>query len=144
MASEEAYYQAIMAWKDRDISIWSDPLLTHDPCSGSFARVTHRPWEIIMTFWTSSFQSIWVRYLQWNCKQYWTTLTKFNVDSSNGLVPSGNKSLPESMSTQICRHMASQATMSFNWHLMENAQVNLELYLLHIKLNNCWLDWYLY
>ena len=30
-----------------------------------------------------------------------------NVGSGNGLVPSGNKSLPDPMLTQFCRHMAS-------------------------------------
>ena len=30
-----------------------------------------------------------------------------NIGSGNGLVPSGNKPLPEPMLTQICRHMAS-------------------------------------
>ena len=30
-----------------------------------------------------------------------------NIGSGNGLVPSGNKLLPEQMLIQICRHMAS-------------------------------------
>ena len=35
--------------------------------------------------------------------QWWSV----NIDSGNGLVPSGNKPLPEPMLTQICCHMVS-------------------------------------
>ena len=39
-----------------------------------------------------------------------------NIGSDNGLVPSGNKPLPEPVLTKISRrYMASLATMSFNY-----------------------------
>ena len=56
------------------------------------------------------FSDRWLRHLLSNCPNmnvagvYWWSV---NIGSGNGLVPSGNKPLPEPMLTQICRHMVS-------------------------------------
>ena len=50
------------------------------------------------------FSDWWLRHLLWNCPDmYVTGLHWWSVDigSGNGLMPSGNKSLPEPMLTQI-------------------------------------------
>ena len=67
-----------------------------------------------MKFWICNFQTDfsdwWLRHLLWNCPNmnvtglHWWSVS---IGSGNGLVPSGNKPLPEPMLTQICRHMAS-------------------------------------
>ena len=66
------------------------------------------PWEISISFQEGNlqvtFSEWWLRYLWWNCPQmnvtrpYWWWV---NIGSGNGLVPSGNKPLPEPMLTQI-------------------------------------------
>ena len=66
------------------------------------------PWEIWMKFWICNFQmdfsDWWLRHLLWNCPNmivtglHWWSV---NIGSGNGLVPSGNKPLPEPMLTQI-------------------------------------------
>ena len=66
------------------------------------------PLEVWIKFWKSYFPANsngwWKRYLLWNCPQmnvngpYWWWV---NIGSGHGLVPSGNKPLPEPMLTQI-------------------------------------------
>ena len=65
----------------------------------------------------ANFSEWWLRYLLWNCPQmnatrpYWWYV---NIGSGNGLVPPGNKPLPESMLTQIYdAKWHHQATMSY-------------------------------
>ena len=73
-----------------------------------------------MKFWTSNFEANfidwWLRYFLWNFLQvilfgpHWWQV---NIGSGNGLVPSGNKPLPEPMLTQIYVTIwLHQATMS--------------------------------
>ena len=58
----------------------------------------------ISNFQAQNFNDWWLRYLLQNCTQmnatgpYWLQV---NIGSGDGLVPSGNKSLPEPMLTQI-------------------------------------------
>ena len=69
--------------------------------------LTHWPmgdFNLIFGNFQANFSEWWLRYLLWNCPQmnvarpYWWEV---NIGSDNGLVPSGNKPLPESMLTQI-------------------------------------------
>ena len=51
-----------------------------------------------------------LRHFLWNCPNMNVTGLRWwpvNIGSGNGLLPSGNEPLPETMLTQICRHMAS-------------------------------------
>ena len=89
-----------------------DPFTT-----GINSTMLNGPWEIWMKFWTCNFQTDfndwWLRHHLWNCTNMNVTglhWPSFNIGSGNGLVPSGNKPLPEPMlaMTQIsCCHMAS-------------------------------------
>ena len=66
------------------------------------------PWDILMKFSRCNFQTDfddwWWRLFFWNCPNinvtglHWWSV---NIGSGNGLVPSGNKPLPEPMLTQI-------------------------------------------
>ena len=64
-------------------------------------------WEIWIKFKISVFQTniceSWVRYILWKFPQIndtWHYRWKVNIGSGNGLVPAGNKPLPEPMLTQ--------------------------------------------
>ena len=80
-----------------DGTSWAETFLTHIS-----------PWEIWMKFWIYNFQtdfSDWcLRHLLWNWPNmnvtglHWLSV---NIGLGNGLVPSGNKPLPEPMLTQI-------------------------------------------
>ena len=80
-------------------------------------HLTHWPLgyliEILGRNFQTDFIDWWLRHLLWNCHDmnviglHWCSV---NIGSGNGLVPSGNKPLPELMLTQICRHMASRLT----------------------------------
>ena len=58
----------------------------------------------VLGHFQANFSEWWLRYLLWNCPQmnaprpYWWWV---NIGSDNGLVPSGNKPLPEPILTQI-------------------------------------------
>ena len=73
------------------------------------------PWDILMKseIWNfqTDFNNCWLRNLLWNCPSMNVTGLNWcsvNIGSGNGLVPSGNKPLPEPMLTQtyaaIWRH----------------------------------------
>ena len=50
------------------------------------------------------FTAKYLKYFLWNCYQVYATTPRWslvNIGSGNGLVPSGNKPLPELMLTQI-------------------------------------------
>ena len=73
------------------------------------------PWGIWVKSYISNFQTYFtdwqISYMLWNFPQMDATGTywwQVNIGSCNGLVPWGNKPLPEPMLTQICCHMASQ------------------------------------
>ena len=82
----------------------------------SFLRLTHWPLgnfnEILDTQFSNWFQWLWLRHLLWNYPHmnvtglHWWSV---NIGSGNGLVPSGNKPLPEPMLSRICHHMLSLA-----------------------------------
>ena len=65
------------------------------------------PWKVLTTFYVSNFQvnfsDWWLRCMVRNCPQVigtWPCWRYVNIGSGNGLVPSGNKPLPEPMLTQ--------------------------------------------
>ena len=66
--------------------------------------LTYWPLGALSGDFQANFRDWWLRYLLWNCRQlnvtgpYWWLV---NIGSGNGLVPSGNKPLPESLLTQI-------------------------------------------
>ena len=73
-----------------------------------------------ITKFQANFSAWWLRYLL--CNSPYMNFTVFywwqvNIGSSNGLVPSGNKPLPESMLTQLdlSRHMASLGHNVLTW-----------------------------
>ena len=66
-------------------------------------------WKSI-SYFQADFSNWWLRHLLWNCPQMITTGPGdlVNIGSGNGLVPSGNRPLPEPMLTQSsCQHMVS-------------------------------------
>ena len=67
-----------------------------------------------MKFEISNFQAnsnaLWLWYLCWNSPPMTFTgpyLWWINIGSGNGVVPSGNKPLPERVDPDLCHHMAS-------------------------------------
>ena len=78
-------------------------------------------WKLVrrsITSFQGNFIDWWVMFLLGNCSHMNVTGLNWwsiNIASGNGLVPSGNKTLPEPMLTQIsCRHMASLGPNEFN------------------------------
>ena len=75
-----------------------------------------------MKFYICNFQTDfsdwWFMHFLWNCPNmnvigiHWWSV---NIGSSNGLVPTGHKPLPEPILTQICRHMASLGHNELTW-----------------------------
>ena len=61
-------------------------------------------WNFRYVNFPKDFSDWWLRHLLWNCPDMnvnWLHWWSVNIGSGNGLVPSGNKPLPESMLTQI-------------------------------------------
>ena len=75
--------------------------------------------------WSDDFFFKWLRdaakFLHnWSILAYkWTPRQAINIGSGNGLVPSGNKSLPETMSTKISQRHTTLLTTMFSSNCMK-------------------------
>ena len=85
--------------------------LAPERCGRNFKRLKKTQWslgnlnEILNMYnFQMDFSDWWLRHLLWNCPNmnvtglHWWSV---NIGSGNGLVPSGNKPVPEPMLTQI-------------------------------------------
>ena len=103
-------------------------------------------WNFRYVIFQMDFSDWRLRHLLWNCPNIHVTGLHWwsvNVGSGNGLVPSGNKPLPEPMLTQISRHMVSLGHNELTWSLLWCATfcvildcVMTQLYVFHRQRNH--------
>ena len=84
----------------QDLTKHCGTLLTHWAL-GDLTKVS----DYIISKFQTHFNDKYLKYFLWNCYQVNATTPHWslvNIGSDNGLVPSGNKPLPEPVVTQIC------------------------------------------